>query len=357
MEQTLLGKPARFPAGLQQIADGAFAWLQPNGEWGESNAGVVVGDGEALLIDTLFDPHLTQRMLEAVAERVDEPIRTLVNTHADGDHVFGNQLLADAEIVATEAAAHLIREQSPRELQRFKRLAPVLKTVGRLPVPIFGSLAVPRLPRMPLRALGEYVGWMLSPFDLSDVQVTPPTREFRGALTLDAGGREVRLIEVGPAHTPGDLIVHVPDVNLVFAADILFVGVAPVMWAGPTAGWIAALDRILELAPDAIVPGHGPVSDQSEVGVLRDYLAWVDAEARPLLADGRTAADAARELLRSEEYTNAPWDWWDSPERILITITTIDRHRRGVAGPISARERMALFAQMALLSEDLRRKP
>ena len=94
MERTLLGKPARFPRGLQQVGEGVFAWLQPNGEWGESNAGVVVGDGEALLIDTLFDLRLTQRMLDAVAERVHVPIRTLVNTHSDGDHVFGNQLAA-----------------------------------------------------------------------------------------------------------------------------------------------------------------------------------------------------------------------------------------------------------------------
>jgi cyclase len=353
VERTLLGKSARYPRGLQQVGEGVYAWLQPNGEWGESNSGVVVGDGEALLVDTLFDPHLTQRMLDAVAGRVDEPIRTLVNTHSDGDHVFGNQLLPDAVIVSTEAAAHMIREESPGTLQRFKQLAPALRTIGRLPVPIVSGLAVPRLPRVPLRALGEYVGWMLSPYDFSDVRVTPPTREFGGELTLDVGGREVRLIEVGPAHTLGDLIVHVPDVKVVFAADVLFVDVVPVMWAGPTAGWIAALDRILELAPDVVVPGHGPVSDQSEVGVLRDYLEWVDAEARPLLAGGRTVAHVARELLRSEEYRNAPWDWWDSPERILITITTIDRHRRGVAGPISARERTALFGQIAVLAQEL----
>jgi glyoxylase-like metal-dependent hydrolase (beta-lactamase superfamily II) len=353
VERTLLGKEARYPGGLQEVGEGAFAWLQPNGEWGESNAGVVAGDGEALLIDTLFDPHLTQRMLDAVAERVDEPIRTLVNTHADGDHVFGNQLLADAEIVATGAGAHLIREQSPGELQRFKRLARVMRTVGRLPVPIVGSLAVPRLPRVPLRVLGEYVGWMLSPFDFSDVRITPPTREFEGELVLDVGGREVRLIEVGPAHTPADLIVHVPDASIVFAADVLFVDVAPVMWAGPTSGWIAALERILELDPAVVVPGHGPVSDQSEVEVLRDYLAWVDAEARPRLAGGATVPDVARELLRSDEYRNAPWNWWDSPERILITVATIERHRRGAGGPISARERTALFAQVAVLAEEI----
>ncbi len=142
----------------------------------------------------------------------------------------------------------------------------------------------------------------------------------------------MRLIEVGPAHTPGDLIVHVPDASIVFAADVLFVGVAPIMWAGPTAGWVAALDRILELNPDVVVPGHGPVSGRSEVEVLRDYLEWVDAQALPRLAAGGTVPEVARELLRSDEYRSAPWDWWDSPERIVITIATIDRHRQGTPG-------------------------
>ena len=353
MERTLLGKEARYPSGLQQIGVGAFAWLQPNGEWGESNAGVVVGDGEALLIDTLWDLRLTQRMLDAVATEVDEPIRTLVNTHSDGDHVWGNQLVPGAHVVATGAAARLIREESPGALQRFKQLAAALRLIGRLPLPVIGTLPVPRLPRVPLRTLGEYIGWMLAPYDFSGIRVTAPTREFGGELRLDVGGREVRLIEVGPAHTPGDLIVHVPDAGIVFAADVMFVDVAPVMWAGPTAGWIAALDQILELDPAVVVPGHGPVSDQSEVKVLRDYLEWVDTQARPRLAAGATVPDVARELLRSDDYRTAPWDWWDSPERILITIATIERHRRGAAGPVSARERMALFAQVAVLAKEL----
>ncbi|MGH2978908.1 MAG: MBL fold metallo-hydrolase [Solirubrobacterales bacterium] len=357
MERTLLGKPARYPRGLQQVGEGAFAWLQPNGEWGESNAGVLAGDGEALLIDTLWDLRLTQRMLDAVGERVPVPIRTLVNTHSDGDHVWGNQLLPDAQIVATSAAARVIREESPGALQRFKQVAPVLRTIGRLPLPVIGGLSLPRLPRLPLRALGEYIGWMLGPYDFSGVRVTPPTREFGGELTLDVGGREVRLIEVGPAHTPGDLIVHVPDASLVFAADILFVDVAPVMWAGPTPNWIAALDRILALDPGVVVPGHGPVSDQSEVQAMRDYLAWVEAEARPRLVEDRTVSEVARDLLRSDGYANAPWAGWDSPERILITIATINRHLQGAGGPVSARERTALFAQVATLAQELRGRP
>jgi cyclase len=353
VERTLFGKPARFEGGLHEVAPGVFAWLQPNGEWGESNAGLVVGAGEALLVDTLWGPQLTRRMLSAIEHRVGMPIRTLVNTHSDGDHVWGNQLLEGVEIVATEAAAATIGEEGPGALQRFKSLSPRLRVVGGLPLPVVGTLGLPFLPRLQLRQLGAYVERMLAPYDFSDVRVTPPTRVFSGGFVGDAGGREVRLIEVGPAHTQGDLIVHVPDADVVFAADVLFVGVAPVMWAGPTTNWIAALERILDLEPAVIVPGHGPLCGATEVGDLRDYLIWVDAAARPRLTAGHPIAETSRALLRSEEYRRAPWAGWDSPERIVITVATIDRHRQGATGAVGARQRAALFAQVGALAAEL----
>ena len=356
LEKTLFGKPARFEGGLHEVAPAVYAWLQPNGEWGESNAGLVAGDGEALLVDTLFDPRLTRRMLDTIARRVDSPIRTLVNTHSDGDHVWGNQHLEGREIVATRAAAEIIREEPPAALQRFKGLAPRLRLLGRLPLPVVGSLRLPLVPSLPLRELGAYVEGMLAPFDFSDVRVTAPTRAFEGELTLQVGERKVRLLQVGPAHTPGDLIVHVPDANVVFAADIVFMGVVPVMWAGPTRNWIAALDAIAALEPDVVVPGHGPLSGTADLEVLRDYLTWVDAEAEGRLTAGRSVAETARELLFSDEHSTAPWSEWDCPERILITVATIDRHRRGTTRRVGARERAQLFGQMAVLAAELERR-
>ena len=236
-----------------------------------------MGDGEALLVDTLWDPRLTRRMLDAMEEAAGVPIRVVVNTHSDGDHVWGNQLVNGARIVATDAAIELIKEEPPSALQRFKSAARPLRLFGTLPLPVVGTLPLPLLPRLRLRELGRYVEGMLGPYDFSDVRLTPPTQGFSGGLVGDAGGREVRLLEVGPAHTAGDLIVHVPDAEVVFAADVLFVGVVPVMWAGPTANWLDALDRILSLDPAVIVPGHGPLSGPAEIRLLREYLAWVDA--------------------------------------------------------------------------------
>ena len=352
-ERTLLGREPRFAGGLHEVAPATFAWLQPNGELGESNAGLVVGDGEALLIDTLWDLRLTRRMLNAIAGRIDVPIRTLVNTHSDPDHTWGNQLIGGAEIVATEAAARLIREEGPEPLRRMQGLAGPMRMLGSLPVPIVGTLPAPLLPRLRLRELGGYLGAGLAPYDWSDVTVTPPTREFSGELDLDVGGRGVRLIEVGPAHTPGDLIVHVPDVGVCFAGDILFVGVTPIMWAGPIGNWIDALNRILALEVDVVVGGHGPVAGRAELQALLGYLGWVQRTGERELEAGASPLQAARSMLDSPEFRGSSWAGWDGPERLVVNLATMDRHRRGVAGPLGIRERVSLFAQMASLARDL----
>jgi glyoxylase-like metal-dependent hydrolase (beta-lactamase superfamily II) len=144
----------------------------------------------------------------------------------------------------------------------------------------------------------------------------------------------------------------VPDARVVFAADVMFVGVLPVMWAGPTANWLAALDRILALEPERVVPGHGPVCGPPEVRALREHLAWVDAAAGELLAAGRSPFEAARELIARGRAEGADWAGWDQPERLVITVRTIDRHRRGAAGPVGARERARIFGEVAELAAE-----
>ncbi len=95
-ERTPLGNPVAFDGGLVEIGARTWAWIQPNGGLGESNAGLVVGDGEALLVDTLWDENLTAAMLSAmepVTAAAGAPIGQLFNTHGDGDHWYGNGLL------------------------------------------------------------------------------------------------------------------------------------------------------------------------------------------------------------------------------------------------------------------------
>jgi cyclase len=312
-ELSLLGQPARFPTGLSDLGGRTYAWLQPNGGLGESNAGLIVGGGESLLIDTLWDTRLTRRMLDAMAPHTAAaPIRHLVNTHGDPDHCWGNQLLAGAEIIATRATAEDIRGEDPRRLR-------LLAFGGRL---LPGGLSA--------------FARLLKPYDFSGIKVTPPTRTFDGRMELDVGGRRVELIEVGPAHTPGDLIVHVPDERILFAGDLLFVGVTPIMWVGPVENWLAGLDTIIELDPRAVVPGHGPVTDLDGVRQMRSYWEFVAAAVR----DGQTAAEIFRGLPQ-------PFAGWDNPERIAVNAAIT---ARGGGPRVPERARMRLLGEMGVLA-------
>ncbi len=255
---------------LTEVGDGCLAYLQGDGGWGWSNAGLVVGDGTSLLVDTLFDLKLTQRMLDALADHTRAaPIGTVVNTHANGDHCYGNQLVGGVQIVATTAAAVEMAEVPPSMLAALNR-AP--GDVGELFRSFFGE------------------------FEFDGIELRVPDRTFDGRLELDVGGRTVELIEVGPAHTAGDSIAVVPDAGVVYTGDILFIGGTPIVWAGPLSNWIDACDLMLGMDVDRVVPGHGPVTDKAGVTAVRDYLVFVDREATARHAAGVDAFDAARDI-------------------------------------------------------------
>jgi len=325
VERSLHGEPARFASGFQQVGEETWAWLQPNGALGESNAGLIASGGHALLVDTLWDLALTGRMLAAARDLVDVVPETVFNTHSDGDHVWGNQLLADARIVSTAKARELMTLDTPRDLRRLKRIGKLVRPLGR-----------------------EF-----APFDWRGVELTLPRETFEGTLGIEVGERRVEAIEVGPAHTAGDAVVWVPDVSVCFAADILFIGCTPITWAGPIASWLAAIDRISALGATTFVPGHGPVCDQAAVDLLRQYLDWADTEGGALLDRGIPPAKAARQLLLSQEFASLPWAGWDDPARLVVTLSTEQYRRDGGEGHLHGFGRTQAIAQMQRLKRAL----
>lgn len=306
--------PPSYTRGLHAIGDRTWVWLQPDGGWGWSNAGLVEATDRSLLVDTLFDLRLTRDMLDAMrSQTAERPVRTLVNTHANGDHCWGNQLVEGAEIVASVACADEMRELDPSVL------ASLLAAEG-------------------LGPLGDYLRRIFGAFDFAGIRVTPPTRTFEGEIALQVNDREVRLIEVGPAHTRGDTLVHLPDERIVFSGDILFVEGTPIVWAGPISRWIAACDRILSLDAEVIVPGHGPLTDARGVLRVREYLAYVDVEAAARYRAGMSVEEAARDIALGQFTTLR------ERERIVVNVEAKYRELRG--GDQHANV-AALFASMA----------
>ena len=181
------------------------------------------------------------------------------------------------------------------------------------------------------------------PFAFDEVGETKlPTRTFEQRLSLRVGDRAVELYEVGPAHTRGDVIVHVPDAACVFTGDILFVEGTPIVWEGPVANWIAACDRILALAPERIVPGHGPITDRRGVEAMRAYFVWLSHEARARFDAGMDALAAAHDIPLGE------FAGWSDPERIVVNVDTVFRGRSGTTEATPAVE---LFGRMAQLAD------
>ncbi len=300
---------------LKQIAKNVYACLQEDKGLGTSNAGLInAGDGMA--IDTFWDLPHTREMMNLYAQVWRKPARRVVNTHHNGDHCWGNQLFEGAEIIAHRECAK--RFDSESLVTQVKNLPP------DAPAWIKGIAAA------------------LKAWDFTGVRLTPPTRIIDGDTVIAQGETEVHLIYSGPAHTAGDIMVHVPAEGVLFAGDIIFRLCTPMGWEGTYANWFKALDRIIALNPEVIVPGHGPLCGVEGARDMKAYFEHVRAEARRFFDEGLSTLEAAKRI------DIGPYAGWTEPERIVFSVHRAYREFRSLPfdAPI---DRPTIFGEMAAL--------
>ncbi|MGV4982322.1 MBL fold metallo-hydrolase [Streptomyces sp. NRAIS4] len=242
------------PGTLTEVADGVYAFVQPDGGWCLSNAGLVVGDGGGgVLVDTAATEARARRLREEVLRRTATPPRTLVNTHFHGDHTFGNHLFPEAVVVAHE------------------RTRSDMAAAG-----------------LHLTSLWPDVCW-------GDIDLTLPEVTFRDALTLHAGDVRVELLHLGPAaHTTNDTAVWLPGQRVLFTGDLVMSGVTPFCVMGSVSGSLDALERMRRLDPLVVVPGHGPVGGPEVIDANEAYFHWLRDLARRGVAEGVSPLELAR---------------------------------------------------------------
>ncbi len=306
---------------LTAIAPDVYACLQPDTGLGASNSGLV-DRGGGLVVDTLYDLPRTRAMIDLYASVAPDPARRLVNTHHNGDHCWGNQLFAE---LGTEIIGHrLCAEWFGRDAT--PGLFVALARAEQVPPP-YESLA---------RAMRD--------FDFEGIELTPPTTLIDGDTELDLDGTRAELIYVGPAHTPGDVVVHLPEAGVVFTGDVLFHRCTPIGWEGTFDNWIAALERLEALEPATVVPGHGPVTDTDGLAGMREYLVYVRDEARAGFEAGLTTLETA---LRIDL---GPYGLWTEPERLAFQVDRAYRELQGVSWDTPV-DTARVFGEMAVLAD------
>lgn len=257
-------QPVQVGAGVWMV-QGASAQGSPANRNFISNAAFVVTTEGVVVVDALGSPALAHELVAAIRRITRLPIRHLIVTHYHADHIYGLQVFKDLGVTITAhqgGQAYLHSESALLRLQASRQeLAPWIDARTRL-------VAAER--------------W-----------ISATTR-----FTL--GGVDFVLQPAGPAHTPEDLVVVLPQQRLLIAGDIVFRGRVPFVGQADSGRWIEALDRLLAYQVETIVPGHGPVSTSAESDLMltRDYLLHLRL----------TMGAAARNLEPFEEaYANADW--------------------------------------------------
>ena len=209
-----------------------------------SNAGFVVTEEGVVVIDALGTPALGNALLAAIRRVTPKPIRRVILTHYHADHFYGVEPLkeAGADIWAHRAALEYLEsgEAQRRLAQRASDLFPWVDE----------SMKIVRADR-----------WV----------------DENAAFTM--GGVRFDIHHLGPAHSPEDIIIVVPQEGIVFSGDILFAGRIPFVGEADSKRWLERIDRLLELKPRIIVTGHGPVSRDpaKDLALTRDYLVFLRA--------------------------------------------------------------------------------
>lgn len=238
---------------LREVADGVWAYIQPDGGWMVNNLGLIAGPNGATAIDATSTHRRMRDYLEAVAGATATPVRRVVLTHSHPDHCNGLSLLPEAEIIAHRAAADELRQ-----------------------------------PHIPAAHIFE-------PYERGDVHVRRPTIVFDDAITVDADARAVEVRHPGgAAHTRGDAYAWLPDDGVLFAGDLVFSGGTPFALSGSPASWLRALEQMARLEPAVVVPGHGPLGGPELLQPVVDYLVFLIDVAHDAHDRGLTALQAAR---------------------------------------------------------------
>ena len=270
---------------------------------GGGNVTAVVGREGVVVIDTFTSPAAARLALEKITEFSHKTVRYVINTHYHADHTFGNQIFADAAIISHPDCAKRVAESYA---ERAEQYAAAPERVRQLEAEFRDAIESDSQKAAKIKEeldrqrelAALYKGMVLTP--------APITSD--GGMTLDLGDKKLQLLHFGPGHTDGDLVVFVPEDNLLVTGDLIFHHSIPYIDVGAGAdvqGWIGVLSKLYEMcdANTRVVVGHGEVGDRQALADQSDYLGDLWKAVSDARSAGKTL-DQTKEELKLEKYSH-----------------------------------------------------
>jgi glyoxylase-like metal-dependent hydrolase (beta-lactamase superfamily II) len=242
-----------------------------------SNSAFLITDEGVLVVDTRQHPRDGQDLLNRIRKITDKPIKWVVNTHFHGDHNYGNSVFkaAGAMIISQTETARIMKQVAAKE---FKRRQPFFKSRG---------------------------------YDPSEVKLTLPDVTFEKEVTITLGGREIKLVYLGPGQNPGDTFVLFPHDRAIFAPGAFARRSMPNMNFTPSVeNWIKLLRQVAKMDVTTVMPPHGDVATPADVNELADFIEKQYALVKDAIAHG-VPVDTAVKTLTMPEYK----DWHNFKRR------------------------------------------
>jgi cyclase len=246
---------------VTQLAPGVYEIRHKDAPSGfpNGNTTVIIGDREVLVVDSCYLPSEARADIAQIRQWTDKPVRYLVNTHWHNDHVVGNSAYAEAfpslTIIAHMETANMMKGFIAKSIERYPRATDAMKRSLESGIDKDGR---PLTDAEKKDITNQLPGRALVAAELKNLVVHMPSLTFERELDLNLGNREVQMKYLGHGNTAGDAVVFLPKERLLITGDIV-VHPVPYLCSGFPSEWAETLQRMIDLAPQTIVPGHGEV--------------------------------------------------------------------------------------------------
>lgn len=285
---------------IEELARGVYARI--GGRPLEPNSGIIVGDEGVVVIDTAYSPAAARDIAADIARLTPRPVTTVIVSHHHFDHSWGNQVFAGARILGHANARTAMQADPAGQVQAIRTFAPSAASWYGLTPEAFSA-------------------------QLDELRITPPTATYTDAVSLWTGGREVQLRYLGPGHTFGDTLVWLPAERLLFGGDMVCNHLIPVVGDGDPFNFGRVLDQVGDMAPAAIVPGHGALMGRQELGEFAACLRALCTEVAAARGAGAPDPRAAFAHVRLADFAG-----WHGREMLPASVRRIYRALEAAGG-------------------------